>query len=351
MVEAMVREVAHRNPDPSPTQTWYWGGGTPSLLSVEQARHLVDHLHRHGPLDAGGEFTLEANPEDLTSQNLRAWRDMGVNRLSLGIQSFVDERLIWMNRAHTGQQAREGVYRAQDAGFENISVDLIYGLPYTALEEWQDNVGQALELGIPHLSTYALTVEEKTALHHQIKKGQSSAPKDERAAEDFLWLRRALRENDWEPYELSNASKPGKRARHNSAYWAGEAYMGIGPGAHSFDGVFRRQWNVSHNLRYIQAWNSGQSMEDTVQVELLSPKDRLNELIMTNLRRVEGLSRSEMGAYAAELDRRWAVYVQEGWVLPSEHAWALTDEGCLWMDRIALEGFATAVDLGIFVQE
>ena len=254
----MGREVATSNgQNHALMQTWYWGGGnaissaTPSRPKFKRWR--TDSFASCAACGPKGEFTLEANPEDVSDVQLRSWREIGVNRLSMGIQTFVDRRLVWMNRAHSGEQARDAVRRAQDAGLENITVDLMYGLPETSLSEWQENVGQALELGVPHLSTYALTVEDKTALHHQIKKGTSSAPKDERAREDFLWLRSALRTAGWEPYELSNASKPGMRAQHNSAYWSGEAYVGIGPGAHSYDGAAIRQWNVSHNLRYIRA--------------------------------------------------------------------------------------------------
>lgn len=352
MVNAMERELAHRWPEPLPMNTWYWGGGTPSILPVPLVRHLADHLRRHAPLVGSGEFTLEANPEDVSPQNLREWKEVGVNRLSIGIQSFVDQRLAWMNRAHTGQQARDAVKRAQDAGFENITVDLIYGLPETHLGEWQDNVGQALDMGLPHMSMYALTVEEKTALHHQIKKGQSAAPKDERATEDFLWVRQILRQNGWEPYELSNAAMPGMRAQHNSAYWSGEAYMGIGPGAHSFDGTSERRWNVSHNLRYIRAWQDPQvknNQDEAHEKEHVTAIERTNERIMTSLRRMEGLSRTDMGAYSAELDKRWLEFVQKGWMQSTDDGWVLSDEGLLWLDTIASQGFAAAEDLGNFV--
>ena len=349
MVESMGREVETRIPEPRMMQTWYWGGGTPSLLTSAQVKTLVDGFIRHTPLVPKGEFTLEANPEDVSDVQLRSWREIGVNRLSMGIQTFVDRRLVWMNRAHSGEQARDAVRRAQDAGLENITVDLMYGLPETSLSEWQENVGQALELGVPHLSTYALTVEDKTALHHQIKKGTTSAPKDERAREDFLWLRSALRTAGWEPYELSNASKPGMRAQHNSAYWSGEAYVGIGPGAHSYDGAAIRQWNVSHNLRYIRGWKPGASPEGLVEVEVLSLLDQKNERIMTSLRRMEGLLRSDMGPYAETLDRRWKSFLENGWMTATDSGWVLTDEGLLWMDMVAAEGFATADDLGTFV--
>ena len=181
MVEAMQTETRLRLLEATPMATWYWGGGTPSVLPAASIAALIDTFKRHAPLQPDGEFTLEANPEDLTAERLATWRELGVNRLSVGVQTFVDARLTWMNRAHTGKQAQEGIARAQDAGFENITLDLIYGLPGTSLGEWQDNVGQALELGTPHLSTYALTVEEKTALHHAIQSGKTASPDDARA--------------------------------------------------------------------------------------------------------------------------------------------------------------------------
>ena len=350
MVEAMQTETRLRLLEATPMATWYWGGGTPSVLPAASIAALIDTFKRHAPLQPVGEFTLEANPEDLTAERLATWRELGVNRLSVGVQTFVDARLTWMNRAHTGKQAQEGIARAQDAGFENITLDLIYGLPGTSLGEWQDNVGQALELGTPHLSTYALTVEEKTALHHAIQSGKTASPDDARATEDFLWLRQHLRSQGWEPYEISNASLPGWRAKHNSAYWAGEAYVGIGPGAHSFDGKAERRWNVSNNARYLQAWSEEVGSDwaassDAFEFENLSATDRLNERIMTSLRRSEGLARQDVGGHAAILDQQWANYVQKGWMEHLPDSWRLTDEGLLWMDRIALDGFANPENL------
>ncbi|MEJ6499554.1 MAG: radical SAM family heme chaperone HemW [Cryomorphaceae bacterium] len=348
MGEAMQREIAHRFPEPEAMETWYWGGGTPSVLPAAVLRQWVGQSMRSAPLAPGGEFTLEANPEDLNTENLALWQSVGVNRLSVGIQSFVNQRLQWMNRAHTGLQAKEGIARAQDAGFENISVDLMYGLPETSLGEWQDNVGQALELGTPHLSTYALTVEERTPLHHQIHLGKTPAPKDERATEDFLWLRHTLRAVGWEPYEISNASKPGWRAKHNSAYWSGQAYTGIGPGAHSFDGQQKRGWNIANNARYLKAWKAENGLPDSAifETETLTAKDRLNEQIMTQLRRMEGLPRHAMGSYAAILDKRWLEFQEKDWMIISDKGWHLTDMGLMWMDQIASKGFAEEKDLG-----
>lgn len=356
MVEAMQQEIKHRINDIAPMNTWYWGGGTPSILGIGSMEKLIATCHEAAPLAQGGEFTLEANPEDLTASNLTEWRNLGINRLSVGVQSFIDRRLVWMNRSHSGDEAIIGIKRAQDLGFENISLDLIYGIPTTSLGEWQENVGRAMDLGIPHLSTYALTVEERTPLHYAIQKGQTQLPEDARAREDFLWLRAHLREENWDPYEISNASVPGKRSQHNSAYWEGIAYLGIGPGAHSFDGLLERRWNVSNNARYMQDWlslgpnqlhdgNSVRSTRTSYEIEALSLRDRLNEQIMTNLRRSEGLERTKMGEHASTLDQAWSPFREQGWLIQNPERWYLTDEGLLWMDRIASEGFIQAENL------
>lgn len=356
MVEAMQQEIKHRINDIAPMNTWYWGGGTPSILGIGSMEKLIATCHEVAPLAQGGEFTLEANPEDLTASNLTEWRNLGINRLSVGVQSFIDRRLVWMNRSHSGDEATIGIKRAQDLGFENISLDLIYGIPTTSLGEWQENVGRAMDLGIPHLSTYALTVEERTPLHYAIQKGQTQLPEDARAREDFLWLRAHLREENWDPYEISNASVPGKRSQHNSAYWEGIAYLGIGPGAHSFDGFLERRWNVSNNARYMQDWlslgpnqlhdgNSVRSTRTSYEIEALSLRDRLNEQIMTNLRRSEGLERTKMGEHASTLDQAWSPFREQGWLIQNPERWYLTDEGLLWMDRIASEGFIQAENL------
>jgi len=352
----MQQEIKHRINDVAPMNTWYWGGGTPSILGIGMMEKLIKTCHEVAPLAQGGEFTIEANPEDLTASNLAEWKNLGINRLSVGVQSFMDRRLVWMNRSHSGDEATIGVKRAQDLGFENISLDLIYGIPTTSLGEWQENVGRAMGLGITHLSTYALTVEERTPLHHAIQKGQMQFPEDARAREDFLWLRAHLRNENWDPYEISNASLPGKRSQHNSAYWEGVAYVGIGPGAHSFDGFLERRWNISNNAVYMRDWLSrapyqlddvttDRSARASYEIEELSSIDRLNEQIMTNLRRSEGLERTNMGEYASTLDQVWRPFKEQGWLIQSPDRWHLTDEGLLWMDRIASAGFIQAENL------
>lgn len=346
----MQLEVEHRREFHSEMATWYWGGGTPSVLPTEVLSTLVHHFERYVPLKKGGEFTLEANPEDLSMTQIEAWRKLGINRLSVGIQSFVDSRLQWMNRSHSREDALAGIARAQDAGIENISVDLIYGLPGTSLGEWQDNVGMAMELGVPHLSTYALTVEDRTALHASIKKGKSPGVNEDRANEDFLWLRGHLRSNGWDPYELSNACLAGWRAEHNSGYWSGEAYLGIGPGAHSFDGKRLRSWNKSNNGIYLQVWQKKHGLNDfditaCQEFETLNERDRINEQILTNLRRSEGLDREDMGEHAVYLDTVWENYEKRGWVVKSSTHWKLSDAGLLWLNRIASEGFMATSDV------
>ena len=343
MVDAMLREADTRlgSRDELPVMaTWYWGGGTPSVMPETELRKLWEGLRRHINLLPGAEVTLEVNPEDVNAASLKLWRDLGVNRFSMGIQSFDDRDLQWMGRAHHATQASDAVRRAQDAGFENLTVDLIYGLPERSLEDWQAQVGQAMELGVPHLSTYALTVEPRTALHAQVSKGKRPAPRAARAAEDFLWYRQYLNDQGWTAYEISNASRPGWEAVHNQNYWRGHAYTGIGPGAHSFDGLRTRRWNLANNPGYIKAVQQGNSFSES---EHLNDADWLNERIMTSLRMKAGLSRAEVETlrpgYAYELDQIWAAALAEGKMVQDGDRWFLTLEGLLFADALASDGF------------
>ena len=342
MVDAMLHEAEVRlgQHERRTMATWYWGGGTPSLMPEPELRKLWNGMRRHFELSPDAEVTLEVNPEDVTPDTLALWRDLGVNRFSMGIQSFDNRDLQWMGRVHDADMARAAIQRAQDAGFDNITVDLIYGLPERNLDDWQAQVGQAMELGVPHLSTYALTVEPRTALHAHIAKGQRPAPRAARAAEDFLWYRQYLREIDWTAYEISNASRPGWEAVHNQNYWKGHAYTGLGPGAHSFDGQRTRRWNVANNPGYIRAI---QKDEPCYEQEQLSTVDQLNERIMTSLRMKEGLSRDAVEqfkpGYAAELDALWAPAIAEGKMQAHDQGWALTDQGLLFADALASDGF------------
>lgn len=336
VVEAMVREADLRLPQGMPAQTLYWGGGTPSVLPDAEFLTLNEAIRSRIELAEGAECTLEVNPEDVSADRLALWRTAGFNRLSVGVQSFRDDRLDWMGRPHRGRDAEDSVRRAQDAGFANLSLDLIYGLPGSSLGEWQEQVGRALELGTPHLSAYALTVEPRTALAHDVAKGRSEAPRDERAAEDFMWFRAELERQGWEAYEVSNYAQPGRRAVHNSSYWNGAPYVGLGPGAHSFDGAATRRANVRSNPVYQRALTSGGS-DDWFELEVLTDQERFHEQLLTQLRRAEGLPRA--AAAGRDLDRVWSKWIAQGFLTSDPEGWRLTGEGWLWADAVAADAF------------
>ena len=336
VVDAMVREVELRLPFDTQASTLYWGGGTPSLLPDADFTRLQDALRSQLRLDAGAECTLEVNPEDVSNGSLALWRRAGFNRLSVGVQSFRDDRLDWMGRAHRGVDAEAAIRRAQDAGFSSMSLDLIYGLPGSSLGEWQEQVGRAMELGTPHLSAYALTVEPRTALAHDVAKGRSEAPRDERAAEDFLWLRSEVERLGWEGYEVSNYARPGCRAKHNSSYWQGSPYVGIGPGAHSYDGHRLRRSNVRNNSLY-QGAVLAKKESGWFDLEQLSDQEHFHEQVLTQLRRVEGLPRSAAGG--RNLSEVWSKWIAMGYMISDELGWRLQGEGWLWVDAVAGDAF------------
>ena len=284
-VEALLIEIELRgNYISSPIQTIYFGGGTPSLLSAEQISSIVQKLQTNFDLTQLKEFTLEANPDDISSDNLLLWKNMGVNRLSLGIQSFQNEALAWMNRAHEVNQSHQAIQMAQDAGFNNISIDLIYGTPHYTKEHLLADLKNIEEYKIPHVSCYALTVEEKTALHSMIEKGKMQNVATEVQAEHFEIIVDYLNNIGFEHYEISNFAKPGNRSKHNSSYWKGIPYIGLGPSAHSYNGT-SRQWNVANNALYMQ---SLEKRELTFEIEQLHQATQYNEYMMISLRCIEG---------------------------------------------------------------
>lgn len=319
--------------------TLYFGGGTPSLLQAGEINTLIMAIRRNYSLDAGAEITLESNPDDITPEKIQSWKDAGINRLSIGVQSFFDEELRWMNRAHTAAQALETLYLAQQQ-FDNITMDLIYGSPLLTDEMWQQNVEQALALDIPHLSCYALTVEEKTPLHKNILQ-QRSAPVDpEKQARQFLLLMEWLRRAGYEHYEVSNFARPGYRSRHNSSYWQGKKYLGLGPSAHSYNGVERR-WNVANNAAYTRGIEKHTPEREQ---ELLTETEKLNEMIMISLRTKEGMYPSRMAAIFGEekinaLFRKAEKYCGSGWAFYQNGNLRLTEEGFLHADGIAADLF------------
>lgn len=270
--------------------TVYLGGGSPSVLNPQELHRIFASIHRNFNLEDTREITLEANPEDLNKLNLETWRSLGINRLSIGLQSLNDTELQWMNRKHTAAQSREALALATTYGFHNVSIDLIYGSEKKSLSQWKEELNWAANCGATHLSCYAMTIEEKTAFGHRTEKGLMKAPPDEHAEAQFQYLCQWAAQAQWEHYEISNLCKPGHRAIHNSHYWEGHPYIGVGPSAHSFNGSHRR-WNIAQNHLYVENLHQGNVFYEE---EVLSTSDQLNERLMTGLRLINGVDLSDL---------------------------------------------------------
>ena len=286
-VAALLQEIELRKTYiTEPVSTIYFGGGTPSILPSIDIKRILTKIAEECKVDEGIEITLEANPDDITNEKLQEWRECGINRLSIGIQSFFEEDLAWMNRAHNAHQAAHCIQLAHNAGFYNLTIDLIYGTPTLSDENWKKNVDTAIALNIPHLSCYALTVEPKTALDKLIQQNKIANVDNEKQARHFELLMTWMKDAGYEHYEISNFAKLGFRSKHNSSYWQGKPYLGLGPSAHSFNG-YSRQWNIANNALYIQSISKS---EVPAEEEILTKEQRLNEYIMTSLRTMEGIS-------------------------------------------------------------
>lgn len=287
MVLALAKELQLRKSEfqNESVATIYFGGGTPSRLSIADLRFLIATIYEQYTIVEKPEITLEANPDDLSESYLSDLKTIGVNRLSIGIQSFFEDDLKLMNRAHNSAEAKKCLEIATQY-FDNISLDLIYGIPRMSNERWQQNIETALSFGVPHISSYALTVEPKTALNKLIQTGKIPTPNDEVAQEHFMILVETLEKNGFVHYELSNFGKENYFSQNNSSYWLGKKYIGIGPSAHSYDGI-SRSWNVANNALYLKAL---QNDELPNEVEKLTLEDRYNEYIMTGLRTIWGVS-------------------------------------------------------------
>jgi len=287
MVLALVKEIQMRKSEfkDEVVETIYFGGGTPSRLQIVDLKLQLDSIYKNYKVSENPEITLEANPDDLSEGYLIELSKIGINRLSIGIQSFYEDDLQMMNRAHNSVEAKKSLELATKY-FDNISLDLIYGIPGMNNEKWKQNIETALSFGIPHISSYALTVEPKTALNKLIQTGKIAQPKDEVAEEHFQILVETLENNGFIHYELSNFGKENYFSKNNSAYWLGKKYIGIGPSAHSYDGI-SRSWNVSNNSIYLKSLEENKLPSE---IEILSKSDRYNEYIMTSLRTIWGVS-------------------------------------------------------------
>ncbi len=342
MLQALSQEINLRKNylGAETIETIYFGGGTPSLLSADELQILIGAITDLYEVSSTAEITLEANPDDLNPQKVREFRQTLINRFSIGIQSFFEEDLKWMNRAHSAREAQSSIKRVQDAGFENITADLIYGFPLLSNPKWEHNIQQLIELQIPHISSYSMTVEPATALSSFIKKGEQKPMDEGQSAAQFLILMEQLIEAGFEHYEISNFAKPGLYSKHNSNYWEGVSYLGIGPSAHSFNGE-SRQWNISNNSKYIDQIGL---KKIPAEMEILNAENRINEYIMTSLRTSKGMSLQKIterfgSDYSNEIRHGLEPFADNNWINLKDQIVTLTTEGKLFADHIASELF------------
>lgn len=341
LVNALLKEIdLTPGKELAPVETVYLGGGTPSLLEPSELASILDRIRSSFQILPGAEFTLEANPDDISAASAAAWRELGFNRLSIGIQSFREQDLRWMNRAHDADQAREAIEIIMAAGFADHSIDLIYGVPGLDDAAWLENLERAIALRVPHISAYGLTVEPETALEKMIRLKKKEDVDADHQARQYLMAMDRLEQAGYEHYEISNWALPGRRSRHNSSYWKGIPYFGIGPSAHAYDGNARR-WNIAHNQRYIEALEKG---ERPVTEEQLTPVQRFNETVMIALRTMEGIDvkalRVEWGDAAIdEMMDSAGAFLQKGQLLYIDDRLILTKAGKLFADGIAASLF------------
>lgn len=342
LIDAMIKEIVLRKDflRGEPLTTIYFGGGTPSLLTATQLEKLFSAIRQHFLIEEEAEITLEANPDDIIYETLTSWKALGVNRLSIGVQSFQDADLRFMNRAHSAAEAISAISLARQFDFHDLTIDLIYGTPTMNDEAWEQNLAMLETLDLPHFSAYALTVEPRTALAQFVRNRMVPAPAEEQAATQFQYLIDWSKKSGYEQYEISNFAKPKHYSRHNTAYWQGVSYLGIGPSAHSFDGR-QRTWNMRNNPEYIRKIELA---EPFFEIEELSETNRYNEYVMTALRTCWGLSRetlaNEFGGTALEfIETPLLKFKRYGWVVDDGKSILLTDQGKLFADHIASELF------------
>ncbi len=291
MLQAINKEIATKPKVENAIETIYFGGGTPGILPVCDIEDLLTNIKNNFSLNTNTEITLEANPDDISTEKLNAWKIIGINRLSLGVQSFDDAELKWMNRAHKASAALEAIAKIHQAGYENFSVDLIFGSPLQTKTQLQQNLEIITEFNVPHISCYALTVEDKTKLGRDVQKKIIKSPDSELQAEMYLQVKDFLTGHGYQHYETSSYCKPGYKSRHNSNYWCGVPYIGFGPSAHSYDGYEKRSWNIANNALYIKYVENNQPY---FEEEILTLENKHNEYVMLALRTADGLSLHEI---------------------------------------------------------
>lgn len=339
LILALLKEIVSRKAylQGEVVETIYFGGGTPSLLTQDEITRIIAAIQANFICVPEMEVTLEANPDDIEQNMLTQWKAAGINRLSIGIQSFDDNDLKWMNRAHTSEESIRSIELAKQQGFL-VTIDLIYGLPNVSNEEWTINLTKAVDLGPDHISAYCLTVEENTVLDLWTKKGKIARVPEEEQAEQFDVLLDYLENQGYEQYEISNFARNNKYAKHNTNYWRGKKYIGVGPSAHSYNGG-KRAWNVSNNQLYIKAWKYGISC---LEEEVLTQQDRFNELLMTGLRTKWGVDLVELERILP-LESSFMTYMEKAVIneemIRDRNQIILTKKGRLRADKIASDLF------------
>jgi oxygen-independent coproporphyrinogen-3 oxidase len=339
LIDAILLELEQRKEylNSEVIETIYFGGGTPSLLTEKELELILSRIDSIYEVTDSAEITLEANPDDISRERLEEWKKLGVNRLSIGLQSFLQSDLDWMNRVHSAEESESAVKLAKEFGF-SLTVDLIYGLPERTLDEWKMNIEKLISLSPNHISAYCLTVEEKTVLSNLVEKGKIDPASEDEQAEQFLLLVSVLEKAGYQQYEISNFAKEGQYSKHNSNYWKGVSYLGVGPSAHSFNRESRR-WNVSNNMKYINGVTAKGDFSDS---EILTPKDRFNEAVMTGLRTIWGVSLEALRWHHCtdkSFDNRLEEFKNEELLKVENNYIILTKKGKLQTDYIASELF------------
>ena len=338
MVEALLLEInLEKNffGGNDQIETIYFGGGTPSIISPAELDSIIQRIQHTFTVSPEAEITVECNPDDITREKLKAYKASGVNRLSIGIQSFQDKFLKRMNRAHTAAEAKSSIQIAQEQGIHNMTIDLIYGVPDQSLEDWQNDIDEALALNVPHIFAYSLTIEPNTVFGHLKNKGNLRLPNDEQYLDFFTLIRKRTALAGMEHYEISNFARRGFISKHNSAYWKGKPYLGIGPSAHSFNGS-ARSWNVANNFRYMNAMESGNLSKES---EKLSSRDHFNEYLITRLRTKWGITRKKLkkisSAFYLRIETTLDQYILDGYLIEIDGVITLSSQGMFISDAIA----------------
>jgi oxygen-independent coproporphyrinogen-3 oxidase len=346
ILKAMLTEIQLQKdffPDKTDIETIYFGGGTPTLLSTAEINELMNEISKYFSISSTPEITLEANPDDLSKTYLTSLKnETAINRLSIGVQSFFEDDLNYMNRAHNAKEAINSIQYAQDVGFKNLSVDLIYGTPTMSNENWTKNLRTVFDLEVPHISCYALTIEEKTALASLIKKKKSVEPSDELMAQQFSILLDEMSKHNYIHYEISNFCKEPHFAKHNTNYWKGDPYLGIGAAAHSYDGL-KRYWNVANNAVYVKKIMNNEPANES---EILSETDTYNEYVMTSIRTIFGTDKNEIQSrfgddFLQHFLMEISPFISNKWIMETNGIYTLTNSGKLFCDYITENLFFT----------